>query len=270
MNYKMLLPSYRARYKSVMGILADLQKSGSISRDSIFLNLGCGEGDFDKHILGYFASGYGCDINQYDIQYCHRSAASLRLQYNVADAQRLPYRSETFDAIICLEVIEHVPDRATLIRESYRVLRPGGYGIFSFPRLSFPFLYDPVNSVLKLVGGKVCIGAYGYGHEELIKDREFSLWATESGYQILSEEKIGGELMGVCECYWAGLVQRLLKRNCRNNACAESSRTDVRPRGDAPDLVYLTDLVIAIDSIFLSWLPGSVNKICLLRKPNLI
>jgi SAM-dependent methyltransferase len=43
-----------------------------------------------------------------------------------ADALKLPFANETFDRIICSEVLEHIPDDQTAIGELARVLRPGG------------------------------------------------------------------------------------------------------------------------------------------------
>ena len=43
-----------------------------------------------------------------------------------ADATRLPFRSESFDAIIAAEILEHIPDDAAAMAEITRVLRPGG------------------------------------------------------------------------------------------------------------------------------------------------
>ena len=43
-----------------------------------------------------------------------------------ADALKLPFADETFDRIICSEVLEHIPDDQTAIVELARVLRPGG------------------------------------------------------------------------------------------------------------------------------------------------
>ncbi len=53
-----------------------------------------------------------------------------------ADGARLPFVDNSIDAVVCLEVIEHVPDPAIVITEIARVLRPGG-SIW----LSMPFLY---------------------------------------------------------------------------------------------------------------------------------
>lgn len=53
-----------------------------------------------------------------------------------ADAATLPFADGTFDAVVCLEVIEHVPDPERVLAEIARVLRPGGRAW-----LSMPFLY---------------------------------------------------------------------------------------------------------------------------------
>lgn len=53
-----------------------------------------------------------------------------------ADAHSLPFADASFDALVCLEVLEHVMDPAQVLREIARVLKPGGRAW-----LSMPFLY---------------------------------------------------------------------------------------------------------------------------------
>lgn len=53
---------------------------------------------------------------------------------NVADILRLPYRDDAFDAVICSEVLEHIPDHRRAVREVMRVLKPGGDLVVSVPR----------------------------------------------------------------------------------------------------------------------------------------
>ncbi|HEX5086814.1 MAG TPA: class I SAM-dependent methyltransferase [Nocardioides sp.] len=48
------------------------------------------------------------------------------VQVALADAYRLPFRSDTFDTVVCTLMICDVEDRADTLAETYRVIRPGG------------------------------------------------------------------------------------------------------------------------------------------------
>jgi SAM-dependent methyltransferase len=49
------------------------------------------------------------------------------------DVQSLPFDDDSFDAILCSPVLEHVPDDRRALNELRRVLRPGGWGIVMAP-----------------------------------------------------------------------------------------------------------------------------------------
>jgi SAM-dependent methyltransferase len=49
------------------------------------------------------------------------------------DLTSLPFAAETFDVVICNHVLEHVHDDRKALRELYRVLKPGGWGILQVP-----------------------------------------------------------------------------------------------------------------------------------------
>lgn len=51
----------------------------------------------------------------------------------VADAHQLPFSDKTFDAVIAIEVFEHLRDPKLATSEMYRVLRPGGVVILTVP-----------------------------------------------------------------------------------------------------------------------------------------
>ena len=51
-----------------------------------------------------------------------------------ADICNLPFEKDTYDIILCNHVLEHIPDDTKAMQELYRVLKPGGMGIFQIPQ----------------------------------------------------------------------------------------------------------------------------------------
>ena len=51
-----------------------------------------------------------------------------------ADICDLPFEDNSYDIILCNHVLEHIPDDTKAMQELYRVMRPGGYGIFQIPQ----------------------------------------------------------------------------------------------------------------------------------------
>ncbi|TLF42669.1 class I SAM-dependent methyltransferase [Maribacter aurantiacus] len=51
-----------------------------------------------------------------------------------ADICNLPFESNSFDVILCNHVLEHIPDDTKAINELFRVLKPGGWGVFQIPQ----------------------------------------------------------------------------------------------------------------------------------------
>lgn len=89
------------------------------------LDIGCGDGT-----LGYFAKNkykevYGIDISENALKIAERRGLIAK-KVNLND-EKLPFLDNYFDAVTCLDVIEHVFDPRYLIKEIHRVLRVGGY-----------------------------------------------------------------------------------------------------------------------------------------------
>ena len=49
------------------------------------------------------------------------------------DVQQIPLEAESFDAIICNHIMEHVEDDGKALRELYRIMRRGGWGVILSP-----------------------------------------------------------------------------------------------------------------------------------------
>ena len=74
----------------------------------------------------------------------HRLAMDSRLvfrddaEFVVARGQALPFVAETFDGVLCLNALHHLPSYAAALREIHRVLKPGGRAVFSEPGTAHP------------------------------------------------------------------------------------------------------------------------------------
>lgn len=108
---------------------------GKIPAGSKILDAGAGEQQFKKFCshLEYVSQ----DFNQYDgsgdgqgLQMDKWDTSSIDL---VSDITSIPVEKGTFDAVMCTEVLEHVPDPVAALKELYRVLRPGGFLLITAP-----------------------------------------------------------------------------------------------------------------------------------------
>lgn len=107
-----------------------------LSHGDWVLDLGCGEG---RHVHGFHMLG-GVHVIGLDLDFPSLIKAREGLAFMPertpaeeattallqGDATRLPFADDTFDALICSEVLEHIPDYQAVLREIRRVLKPDG------------------------------------------------------------------------------------------------------------------------------------------------
>lgn len=101
------------------------------------LDVACGSGGpalFMARTTGCHVTGI--DINESGINTANQMARAQGMQtqarFHQGDAaQPLPYDDASFDAVTCIDAINHIYNRLDLLREWYRVLRPGGHILFT-------------------------------------------------------------------------------------------------------------------------------------------
>ncbi len=114
-----------------------------LSPGSRILDLGCGTG---RHIHALYHRApvqvVGVDLGFEDLKRTAEGLAAFpppdparhRAGLALADATRLPFQTHAFDAVICSEVLEHIPDYRTALEEISRIVKPGGVLAVSVPR----------------------------------------------------------------------------------------------------------------------------------------
>lgn len=98
------------------------------------LDLGCAGGFMAEALDDRGAQVTGIDPAEDAIEAARTHAQSRTIAYDVGVGEALPYSDGQFDAVVCVDVLEHVADLSQVLAEVVRVLKPGGL-----------FLFDTIN-----------------------------------------------------------------------------------------------------------------------------
>lgn len=107
-------------------------------RGEIILDVGCGDGAYDKKISGCGAMVQGIDIHEKRLSAARRYYQGDRTEYHFMDAACLEFPEASFDKAMSLCVVEHLEDDELVMRNVARALKPGGLFVFSADSLSAP------------------------------------------------------------------------------------------------------------------------------------
>jgi SAM-dependent methyltransferase len=147
------------------------------------LDVGCGSGGpalFLAREIGCRVTGV--DINESGIQAGQAQARRMGLETQVdfrrADVvEPLPFGDQSFDAIVCMDVLCHLPERGRLFAEWYRVLRPGGRTLVTDPVVVTGLVSREEFAI------RSCTGYFDFAppgvNERLIRAAGFELVCTE-------------------------------------------------------------------------------------------
>lgn len=104
-----------------------------------------------------------------------------------ADICNLPFANNQFDVILCNHVLEHIPNDTKAMQELYRVMKPGGWGIFQIPQdVNRKITFEDYTIIDKKERTKI-FGQYDhvriYGLDYFDKLRSIGFIVTEIKYQ---------------------------------------------------------------------------------------
>jgi SAM-dependent methyltransferase len=103
-------------------------KAGTQSDRLRILDVGCGTGA-NIEMLSKYGDAEGVDVSDDALEFCTRKG--LKVQKGLAET--LPYADETFDLTTALDVIEHLDDDISGLKEMFRVTKKGGYSLIFVP-----------------------------------------------------------------------------------------------------------------------------------------
>ncbi|MHB1340774.1 MAG: bifunctional demethylmenaquinone methyltransferase/2-methoxy-6-polyprenyl-1,4-benzoquinol methylase UbiE [Coriobacteriia bacterium] len=139
-------------------------KYASLTSRSVVLDLAAGTGDLTMALArqGQPKSVLSTDFVSEMLEVGKKKAAThpgpTKIEFEVADAQSLPFDDDTFDVVTIAFGVRNLPDRAANFREVRRVLKPGGrYVILEFSKPPFPpfraLYHFYIKTVIPALGG---------------------------------------------------------------------------------------------------------------------
>jgi len=109
------------------------------------------------------------------------------------DITNIQYEDNSFDAILCSHVLEHVPDDRKAMREFFRVLKPGGWAVLAVPinvdeTVEDPSITDPAERI-RLFGQDDHVRRYGPDYFDRLEEAGFQIERLR-GADLMSDTRV--------------------------------------------------------------------------------
>lgn len=153
-------------------------------RDAAVLDVGCGGGLLSEALAGEGARVTAIDLapELIKIAKLHRLESGVEVDYRLSAVEALADEQPgSFDVITCMEMLEHVPDPASVLSACAALLKPGG-------RLFVSTLNrTPAAFALAIVGAEYIAGVLPKGthqYRDFIKPSELASWLRGAGLEL--------------------------------------------------------------------------------------
>lgn len=153
-------------------------------KDSRIMDIGCGGGIFAEAMAKQGALVTGLDASKENIEIASQHATDKQLDiiYSVSTAENYAEdHIDSFDVITCMELLEHVPNPASIIQAASKMIKPGGHVIFS-----------TINRNIKAYILAVLTGEYllkllpkgTHQYEKFIRPSELVAWCKDNNLEM--------------------------------------------------------------------------------------
>jgi 2-polyprenyl-6-hydroxyphenyl methylase/3-demethylubiquinone-9 3-methyltransferase len=152
-------------------------------RQKAVLDVGCGGGILAERMAAAGARVSAIDMAEAPLSVAriHLRRSGLRVDYRRATAEDEAASGRRYDVVTCMELLEHVPDPASVVRACRRLLRPGGHVFFStINRTAKAF-------ALAIVGAEYVLRLLPRGTHEyakLIRPSELGEWLRATDLEL--------------------------------------------------------------------------------------
>jgi 2-polyprenyl-6-hydroxyphenyl methylase/3-demethylubiquinone-9 3-methyltransferase len=173
----------------------------AVLRGKRVLDVGCGGGILAEAMARRAAQVTGIDLaaKPLGVARLHALEAGVEnLEYReVATEALAAEKPGAFDVVTCMEMLEHVPDPAAVVRACAQLARPGGWVFFS------TLNRNPKSFLFAIVGAEYVLRLLPRGTHEyakFIRPSELSRWSREAG--LATQASRGMEYNPLTRRYW--------------------------------------------------------------------
>jgi len=160
--------------------------TGSTLAEKTVCDVGCGGGILSESMAKCDANVTGIDMGKAPLSVArlHALESELEIDYQQITAEEMAQQKPaTYDVVTCMELLEHVPDPASIITACFTLLKPGGSVYFS------TINRNPKAYALAIVGAEYLMkmlprGTHDYA--KFIKPSELDQWARSAGLELIN------------------------------------------------------------------------------------
>ena len=153
-------------------------------REASVLDVGCGAGLLSEAMAREGARVTALDLapELIDVAKLHLLESGLQVDYRLVSVEELASQSPgSFDAITCMEMLEHVPDPGSVLRACATLLRPGGK-LFVSTLNRTPLAFAVAILGAEYIAGLLPKGTHDY--KSFIRPAELSGWLRDAGFEL--------------------------------------------------------------------------------------
>ncbi len=149
----------------------------NLKTEDVCLDIGCGGGYVSKELSDRFKCKIiGCDTSIEAISFANENNKMKNSNFIVASATKLPFESDSVDAVVCVGVLEHILDVEIALSEIRRVLKPHGKLVVITSNY-YSVMY--IDRIIKQI-----LGVWKYGYQKNWSPKKFSELLLNKGFKI--------------------------------------------------------------------------------------
>jgi len=166
------------------------------------LDVGCGGGILSESMALKGAQVTGIDLGEKALKVAqlHQLESGVEVDYRLISAEALATEMpQSFDVVTCMEMLEHVPDPAAVVKACATLVKPGGMVFFS------TINRNPKAYLFAVIGAEYVLNLLPRGtheYEKFIKPSELSAWSRRAGLSLTG--MTGMRYNPLSKRYWLG------------------------------------------------------------------